>query len=235
MRAAALHADPVCRASSDGRGNPEKQLQSIAWRMHLRLGDNGSSWQAARRYILRHTFPLCVLLLAACTSNPPTTFDLDPSLPFALARVSRGQLAVYEPTATLPLESQRVVVRTEAGTIAYLHGAQWTADLPSLVQDRLIGGFEAAHVLRAVGRPGLLADRNLHTDIQHFEVDVSRKKAIVEIYARLVAGDGRVVADKLFSATAPTANDHAATITKALSQAFAQVVHDIVIWAAPRV
>ena len=135
----------------------------------------------------------------------------------------------------MPLESQRVVIRTGAGTIAYLHGAQWAADLPSLVQDRLIGGFEAAHILRAVGRPGILADRSLNTDIQHFEVDVTRKEAIVEIYARLVASDGRVVAAKLFSATAPTANDHAATITKALSRAFATVVHDIVIWAALRV
>jgi cholesterol transport system auxiliary component len=175
------------------------------------------------------------LLLAACTAAPPATFDLDPSVQFPQARNHRGQLAVFEPTATLPLESQRVVVRTGPETIAYLHGAQWASDLPSLVQDRLIGGFEAANVLRAVGRPGLLADRSLHTDIQHFEVDVTRKTALVEIYARLVAADGSVVADKTFSATAPAANDHPASIVKALSQAFSQVVHDIVIWAAPRV
>lgn len=186
-------------------------------------------------YLRRLIFPLCALLLTACASNPPTTFDLNPSLQFTHIRSSRGQLAVYEPTASLPLESQRVMVRTGTGTIAYLHGAQWAADLPNLVQDRLIGGFETAHILRAVGRPGLLADRNLHADIQHFEVDVAGKKAIVEIYATLVAGNGRIVAGKLFSATAPAANDHAATITNALSQAFAKVVHDIVIWAAPRV
>ncbi|QXX74405.1 ABC-type transport auxiliary lipoprotein family protein [Methylovirgula sp. HY1] len=150
-------------------------------------------------------------------------------------RRSHGQLVVFEPTASLPLGSQRVVVRTHPGTIAYLHDAQWAADLPRLVQDRLIGGFETAHILRAVGRPGLLADRGLNTDIRHFEVDVTRGQAIVEIYARLVAGDGRVVAAKLFSATAPTAGDRPAAITAALSQAFAKVLHDLVIWAAPRV
>lgn len=168
-------------------------------------------------------------------SQPPATFDLDPSVQFPHARHYRGQLAVYEPAATLPLESQRVVVRTGPETIAYLHGAQWSTDLPSLVQDRLIGGFETANVLRAVGRPGLLADRSLQTDIQHFEVDVVHKTALVEIYARLVTGDGRVLADKTFTATAPAANDHAASIVRALNQAFAKVVHDIVIWAAPRV
>lgn len=180
--------------------------------------------------------PFCLLSMAACTNEPaPMTFDLDPSVPFAHVQNSHGQLAVFEPTATLPLDSRRIVVRTGTGTIAYLHGAQWAANLPSLVQDRLIGGFETAHVLRAVGRPGLVADRNLHTDIQHFEVNVARKQAIVEIYARLVGANGRVITDKTFSATVPAPNDQVPTIAAALSQAFAKVIHDIVIWAAPRV
>ncbi len=147
-------------------------------------------------------------------------------------------MASWLSSSPLPLycsNSRRIVVRTGTGTIAYLHGAQWAANLPSLVQDRLIGGFETAHVLRAVGRPGLVADRNLHTEIQHFEVDVARKQAIVEIYARLVGANGRVVTDKTFSAKVPAPDDQLPTIAAALSQAFAKVIHDIVIWAAPRV
>ena len=256
MTAEWSHAGPACRTSPDVLGALEKRLWPMAWKRRFTPGQNRSSRQAVTRMAKAHGFgalrplpiarqrpqwhllhltPLCALFLAACTSVPPKTFDLDPSVQFTHVRRSRGQLAIYEPTASLPLESQRVLVRTGPGSIAYLHGAQWAADLPSLVQDRLIGGFEAAHILRAVGRPGLLADRNLNTDIQHFEVDVARKQAIVEIYARLVAGNGRVVADKLFSATTPAANDHATTITKALNQAFAEVLHNIVIWAAPRV
>ena len=256
MTAEWSHADPARGTSSDVLGASQTLLWPIVWKRLLTAGQNSSSRQSVARMAKTHGFgamrllpiarrrrrwhllrltPLCALVLAACAGNPPKTFDLDPSVQFAHVRRSQGQLAVYEPTASLPLETQRVVVRTGPGTIAYLHGAQWASDLPSLVQDRLIGGFEAAHILRAVGRPGLLADRSLNTDIQHFEVDVTRKQAIVEIYARLVAGNGRVVADKLFSATAAVANDHATTITKALNQAFAEVVHNIVIWAAPRV
>ncbi|HEY5226171.1 MAG TPA: ABC-type transport auxiliary lipoprotein family protein, partial [Methylovirgula sp.] len=75
----------------------------------------------------------------------------------------------------------------------------------------------------------------LHTDIQHFEVDVAHHQAKVEIYARLVSGDGRIVADKTFSATAATASDQAPNVAAAISNAFAQVIHDIVIWVAPKV
>jgi cholesterol transport system auxiliary component len=180
--------------------------------------------------------PICALFLASCAASaPPATFDLDPSVPFGPAKSSHGELAVFTPTATLPLDSRRIVVRTGAGTIAYLHGAQWAENLPDLVQERLIGGFAQANVLRAVGRPGIVANRSLHTDIQHFEVDVAHEQATVEIYARLVSADGNIVADKTFSATAAAANDHAPSIAAAISHAFAQVIHDIVIWAAPKV
>lgn len=190
------------------------------------------SCRLPRRFLL----PACMLFLAGCAAaTPPVTFDLDPSIPVAQTKKSHGELAVYTPTATLPLESRRIVVRTGAGTIAYLHGAQWAENLPDLVQQRLIDGFAQANILRAVGRPGLVADRSLHADIQHFEVNVAQKQALVEIYVRLADGNGRIIADKTFSATASAANDHPSGIGAAISHAFAQVVHEIVIWTAPRV
>jgi cholesterol transport system auxiliary component len=177
----------------------------------------------------------CAIILSGCvTEAPPTTFDLDPSIPVTQNRASRSALVIDEPTTAPALDSRRILVRTGTDSIAYLHGGQWAANLPSLVQDRLIDGFTAAHVMRAVGRPGMVADRSLQTDIQRFEVDVGRKQAIIAIYVRLIAGNGQVVAAKLFSATAPAANDHAPIMAAALSQAFAKVVHEIVIWTAPR-
>lgn len=225
-----------CRRASHSRPRSrEKRFLSMACGICFMAQPNWLSRRCPSLWALRIALPFCALLLASCTSKPPPmTFDLDPSVQFGHARGRSGQLVVYEPSASLPLESRRIVVRTQGGTIAYLHGAQWASDLPSLVQDRLIGAFETAHVLRAVGRPGLLADRSLNTDIQHFEVDVARKTAVVEIYARLVAADGRVITDKMFSATAPAPSDDPTTIAAALSQAFAKVVHDIVIWAGPR-
>jgi cholesterol transport system auxiliary component len=188
-----------------------------------------------KKALFRSAMLGCLAVLAACASEaPPATFDLDPALAFDHLRASRRQLAIFEPTTIMPLNSRRILIRTGPDTIAYLHGGQWASELPRLVQDRLIDGFEAAHALRAVGGTGFVADRSLHTDIEHFEVDVSRGEALVEIDAKILGGDGRVVAEKSFSATAPAANDHVPTIIAALREAFAKVVHEIVIWAAPR-
>jgi cholesterol transport system auxiliary component len=176
---------------------------------------------------------LALTLLAGCAgSGPPTTFDLDPTLSLQHVKQSRRQLSIAEPTATQPLSSRRILIRTGADTIAYLHGGQWSTDLPRLVQDRLIDGFESAHVLRAVGGEAFFADRSLHIDIAHFEYDVRHDQAIVEIDAKLSDGHGRVIAEKVFTTSAPGTNDHVPTVAAAINTAFAEAVHEIVIWAA---
>ncbi len=189
----------------------------------------------AARSISRRAALIGVLALAGCAGEaPPATFDLDPSISVGDLRPSRRQLAIFEPTAIAPLASRRIVIRTGPDTIAYLHGGQWATELPRLVQDRLIDGFQSAHVLRAVGGEAFVADRSLHTDIAHFEVDVTKHLAIVEIDATIIGADGRVVAEKVISATVPAANDHVPTVAAALREAFAQAIHEIVIWATPR-
>ncbi len=106
----------------------------------------------------RRLFPVLLAglpfhLLAACSSAPRVTYDLTPAEGFA-ARGGRGQLAVLLPDAILPADSDRIVVRTNPQSVAYLFGAQWADKLPSLVQSRLIESFQNAHLLRAAGRPG---------------------------------------------------------------------------------
>ncbi|HTJ03403.1 MAG TPA: ABC-type transport auxiliary lipoprotein family protein [Methylovirgula sp.] len=179
------------------------------------------------------TICLAFGLLAGCASSaPPTTFDLDPTLTADHVKQSRQQLSIAEPTATQPLSSRRILIRTGADTIAYLHGGQWSTDLPRLVQNRLIDGFASAHVLRAVGGEAFFADRGLHTDIVHFEYDVAHSQAVVEIDAKLSDGHGRVIAEKVFTATASGANDHVPTVAAAINTAFAAAIHEIVIWVA---
>jgi len=72
-------------------------------------------------------------------------------------------------------------VRYDPQSVAYLTGAQWADKLPSLVQSRLIESFQNAHLLREVGRPGMLADFNLQTSIRRFELDTAQSAAVVEI------------------------------------------------------
>ena len=207
-------------------------LAGLVLRMSsARLGD---FWRG-RRIMLRVAVPAAALMLAGCGGGPPATFDLAAVQNFAGAQNGRGELVVYAPTAALPVDSQRIVIRTGPEAVAYLKGAQWADRVPELVQTRLIESFQNAHVLRAVGRPGLVANYNLQTDVRRFEVDVEHGVARVEISAQIVTAGGASVASKIFTAEAPAANDEAATVTAALNQALATVLRDIVVWAAPKV
>jgi cholesterol transport system auxiliary component len=175
------------------------------------------------------------LALSACGGAPPPTFDLNSARDFGDVKTGRGALAIYEPAASQPLDSQRVVVRTGPDAIAYLKGAQWADRLPSLVQARLIESFENSHGLRAVGRPGLVAAYSLQSEIRRFEAEAPQGRARVEISVRIVAADGRVLTSKIFSAEVATAKDDPATVTTALDEALADVLRQIVLWTTPQV
>jgi cholesterol transport system auxiliary component len=174
-------------------------------------------------------------LLAACASSPPATYDLTPAAGDFAARAGRGQLAVLRPDATQPADSDRIVVRYDPQSVAYLTGAQWADKLPSLVQSRLIESFQNAHLLREVGRPGMLADFNLQTSIRRFELDTAQSAAVVEISAQILSQSGRIIAGRLSSGTVPVASSEPAVVAAALDAALAQVMRDIVIWTAPKI
>ncbi|MDQ6703214.1 MAG: ABC-type transport auxiliary lipoprotein family protein [Pseudomonadota bacterium] len=194
-------------------------------------------FRIARR---RRLFPvllagLSFVLLAACSSAPVATYDLTPAGSGFAARAGRGQLAVLRPEATLPADSDRIVVRTNLQSVAYLSGAQWADKLPTLVQSRLIESFQNARLLRAVGRPGMLADFSLQTSIRRFELDAARSEAVVEISAQILGPSGRIVGGRLFAANVPAPSSDPAVVTSALDAALAQVMREIVIWTAPRI
>lgn len=174
-------------------------------------------------------------MLAACASAPLATYDLMPAGGGFAARAGQGQLAVLRPEATLPANSDRIVVRSDPQSVAYLTGAQWADTLPSLVQSRLIESFQNAHLLRAVGRPGMLADYSLQTSIRRFELDATRGEAAVEIAAQIIAPSGRITAGRLFTDTVPVASSDPSTVAAALDAALAQVMRDIVLWTAPKI
>ncbi|VFU09778.1 ABC-type transport auxiliary lipoprotein family protein [Methylocella tundrae] len=173
--------------------------------------------------------------VAACASAPLATYDLGAADGgFSARRERPGQIAIYEPTALPPVDSNRIVVRMGQDQIAYLSGAKWTDQLPSLVQARLIATFQNAHI--GVARLGMLADYSLRADIRRFEFDTGRMQVFVEIAAQLTASStGRIVGGKVFSASAPAPRDDGGTVTRALDSALGDVMRQIVIWAAPRI
>jgi cholesterol transport system auxiliary component len=171
-----------------------------------------------------------VLIVAACASAPPETFDLSAASP-PPARPLRAQIAIREPVASLDLDSQRILVRTGPDTVAYLAGAQWSDRLPVLVQTRLVQTFQNARLLRSVARAGsgVAADYSLELDIRAFELDVAAAQANVDIAAKIVgATSGRVIAAKIFRthvyAAGSGGREVSTALNAALSAAMAQIV-----------
>ncbi|PNG26480.1 hypothetical protein CR492_08075 [Methylocella silvestris] len=176
------------------------------------------------------------VLPAACASAPPATFNLDSAASgFSAKQARRGQIAIAAPTALPPVDSNRIVVRVGEDQIALLTGAAWADQLPALLQAKLIATFQNASLIRAVVAPGMSADYELRSQIRRFEYVAGRGAVFVEISAQIVGGAGRIVAGKIFSATAPAPANDGATIVAALNAATAEVMRQIVRWTAPQI
>jgi cholesterol transport system auxiliary component len=170
------------------------------------------------------------MALGGCAS-PPQAYGLQPATSRAL--YARGTLAIPQPDAAPPLDSDLIVVRESGDRLSSLPGGQWAPRLTRLVQNRLIQSFENAGLAGSVRTDGAPADKRLMLDIRRFDIEAPTREARVEISARLIAeSSGRTVAAKIFSASQPVAEIAGAEPALALDRAFGQVSRQIVVWAA---
>jgi cholesterol transport system auxiliary component len=173
-----------------------------------------------------------LLAVAGCGSAPTPAFDLSAG---RLSRANRiqAQLAVAEPTALQPYETERIAARTAAGTVSLLPGGQWADRLPRLVQARMIEALEGASRNRAVGRPGdaIVAENQLLTEIRGFHLDARTGEAVVELSVKLVdAKSGRVLNGRVFVAKTPVKTDNVAEVAPALDRSLNRVFANIIGW-----
>lgn len=179
-----------------------------------------------------------MLALAACGGSPVATFNLTaPDAGTGESR-GRGQLIIMQPVATAPYTSERLVVTTSPGAVAYLKGAQWSDNLPVLLQTRILQTFENSRLLRAVGRPGekMVAALSLNSEIRRFDVDVKAGQAVIELSVKLINdASGRVVATRIFDASVPATSTRGPAAAAALDQALGRLLRELVIWTARRV
>jgi cholesterol transport system auxiliary component len=180
---------------------------------------------------------LIALVGTGCSGSPPQTYDLSAAT-VASFHPLRAQVAVREPLATLDLDTQRVLVRTGPGTLAYLSGAQWSDRLPTLVQTRLIETFQNANLFQSVSRAtsNLAAQYDLQLDIRDFELDAQSRKGVVDIAVKVVtANGGRVVAAQMFRSEVPADGTSGPAATAALDKALNDVMAKIVAFTASKV
>ena len=175
-------------------------------------------------------------LTGAAPTKPPPIYDLTAVRTFpTLNRPPRGELVVPEPTGSITLDSQRILVRTNGGEGPASGAGQWSDNLPKLVQQKIIQSFENANYLQAVARPleGLVADYQLLLDIRSFELAISTDSmANVEFSAKILGDKGRIVNARIFRATVHAEVTDAAGAAAALDEAFGKVATELVSWTA---
>jgi cholesterol transport system auxiliary component len=175
-------------------------------------------------------------VLAACMgARPPITYDLQPTRRTGpVQRRTSRTIVVTEPQVIQTYDTERVVVRDGGGVLSYLPEAQWSDRLPRLIQTRLLQSFEDSQFPN-IGRPTdqLQAEVALAMDVRAFELDVSTGNAVVTMSARMIDDvNRRIISNRSFTGSVPLTSLNAAPAIAALDGALAQVIDQMMVWAA---
>ncbi|HLK83156.1 MAG TPA: ABC-type transport auxiliary lipoprotein family protein [Xanthobacteraceae bacterium] len=171
---------------------------------------------------------------------PPAFYDITAPRAFpASAAPAKVQLVIPEPNALLAFDTPRIIFAPGAGDGPPVEVAQWRDNIPKLIQAKLIESFENANYLSAVARPieGLAADYQLLIDVRDFEISPAKKGADsatvahVGFAAKILGGDGKIVASRTFDAAAPVRDTGTGGAVAALNDAFRAAATDLVVWA----
>jgi len=179
----------------------------------------------------------------AAKTAVPNYYDLNAARRFPPSeRPAKSQLTVLEPTATLALDTQRIIAPAASDGTA-LDNAQWSDTIPKLVQAKVVQSFENSNYLGAVARPleGLNSDYQLAIDLHSFQVmtvESSAGKSVVppvahvEFAAKILGENGRIVASRTFEATVPAPEAKVPAAAGALDEAFGKALTELVVWVA---
>jgi len=167
---------------------------------------------------------------------PPLSYDLStPDLPPPPGTPSKAmslQLAVPEPTALVAYETQKVLTSPKDNQLQPIEQGQWADSIPKLVQTKMVESLEKAgfeHVAKTTD--GFTSEAQLLLEIRSFAISLEpTPTARVEIGVKLLGGDGKIIAERAFSATAAAASAESAAAATALNEAFQTVSRDIVNW-----
>jgi phospholipid/cholesterol/gamma-HCH transport system substrate-binding protein len=163
---------------------------------------------------------------------PLLSYDL--SLPQFLSadRSLTTQIAVPEITPLIVFETQRAMASPKSAERQPLEPGQWSDSLPKLVQAKIEQSLESAgfsHVAKST--EGFTSDVQLLLDIRSFELRLlPEPSAQVEISAKLLGSNGKIMGSQSFQASAPAAGADAPAAFAALNQAFGKVAYDLVLW-----
>jgi len=160
---------------------------------------------------------------------PPTGFKPPASKPI-------WRLVINDPVVLLALNTDKIQMRAKAGQSQPIGTARWSDNLPNLIQEKIIQSYENAGYASSVLRPleGEESDHKLLVNIRGFHIDTSKPqpRGHVEFMAKLMNGEGKVIASRLIKSTVPAHGVDGKQASNALGIAFSQCVIDLISWSA---
>lgn len=166
---------------------------------------------------------------------PPPVYDLAVPKLAALATPPLGQIVIGTPTAVVALQTQRLLTRSPDGEIGPAGTMQWSDALPTLLQQKVSQSFDDAKLVTTIVAPADYGkdDRQLQLDLRRFDILTGPDRAAEVVFsAKLLSGNGHVLATRLFEAKAPSADADEVASVKALNAAFGTAVAELGTWVA---
>ena len=185
---------------------------------------------------------LATLGLSACISVLPKTAG--PSPRYAISSVTprnvptdpvAWSLVVADPTSSQLFNTVKVPVMSAKNQFQFLAGSEWVDRVPVLLQRAVVRTFENTDLITNVGdlssQP--ISDYTLRTDIRSFHADLTGVTPVVtiQVFARFVNDDGRVLASRNFSVREETASDSVDDLMPAFNVAADRILEDLVAWS----
>ena len=143
-------------------------------------------------------------------------------------------MAVGEPFMLQILNTDRILVRGDDGSITALAGVQWTDRVPALVQARLIRAFEEK------GRPtirtgsGISADYVVSSELTAFQVNTADTPTVdIQIGVKLVqSSDGKVIGARTFRGQQTISTIEGAAVREGFDTLLTIISDDVARWSA---
>ena len=208
--------------------------------------DNASSHAARPRLpailsLIRSTALIVLLPLAGCLSlgDTPsiTVYAPQVSVPAQTTWPSVSwPLVVMKPSASDALDSPRIAVRPQPGTLQVYKGAVWSDPVPDMLQTAVVRAFEDSGKITAVGRQGsgMRGDFALMLDLRRFEADydgAAVPSAVIEVQAKLLGHpSSRVLAARTFRVAVPAADKEVPAVVAAFEGGMEQMLAEMVAW-----
>jgi phospholipid/cholesterol/gamma-HCH transport system substrate-binding protein len=172
---------------------------------------------------------------AGGAKTKPGIYNLSALATSVCSEASRPQLVIPEPAAPLAFNSDKVVIVGDPPETSPFEKAQFTDNVPAVVQSKVIESFEDSGCFAAVTRPvdTLEPSDQLQTEIRQFAIVMTPSPAAnVEVSLKLVTAGGKIAGSRDFKESVPLATVDAPGAVAALDGAFGKVLSAAVPWVA---